>query len=145
MQTARQVLCAPAPPLLAARRLRRCRSGRNGVIAAADSAEKFLWKGGGAERGAQWEQQALEGRGGYAKGRDNVEWFYSDDGPEDRPPIVLLTGFPSYSYAWRNVVGGLAAAGRRVICLDTPGFGNSEKPETGTFDFSIEVWTSFIL
>lgn len=49
-------------------------------------------------------------------------------GPEDGPLVVLLHGFPEFSYGWRKQIGPLAAAGFRVAAPDQRGYGLSDKP-----------------
>src|SRR5580765_2932608 len=44
--------------------------------------------------------------------------------------LVLLHGFGESLFTWRAVVDPLAA-GTRVIAVDLPGFGGSEKPDSG--------------
>lgn len=46
-------------------------------------------------------------------------------------PLILLPGFPQTWWEFRKVMPALAAAGRRVIALDLPGMGGSDKPATG--------------
>lgn len=46
-------------------------------------------------------------------------------------PLVLMAGWPQNWWAFRGVLPALAAAGRRVIALDLPGQGSSDKPEGG--------------
>lgn len=46
----------------------------------------------------------------------------------ERPPVLLLHGFPDSGRLWRNQVGPLEAAGFRVLAPDLPGFGEAEKP-----------------
>lgn len=46
-------------------------------------------------------------------------------------PLLLIPGWPQSWYAWRHVMPGLAAAGRRVIAVDPRGLGDSDKPEQG--------------
>jgi len=53
---------------------------------------------------------------------------YVDEGPSDGPPIVFIHGNPTWSYAWRNVVPAVAAAGYRAIAIDLVGLGRSDKP-----------------
>ncbi len=53
---------------------------------------------------------------------------YSDDGPADGVPLVLLHGFGAWLFTWRAYRVALAAAGRRVICLDLLGAGGSSRP-----------------
>ncbi|MFJ8141063.1 alpha/beta fold hydrolase [Streptomyces sp. NPDC096013] len=55
-----------------------------------------------------------------------------DGGRPDGPAVVLLAGFPQTWWAWRKVMPSLA--GRfRVIAVDLPGQGNSERSE-GSYD-----------
>lgn len=49
-------------------------------------------------------------------------------GPEDGPLVLLLHGFPEFSYGWRKQIGPLAAAGFRVLVPDQRGHGLSDKP-----------------
>lgn len=51
-----------------------------------------------------------------------------------RDPVLFVHGNPTWSYLWRNV---LPAVGRRhrAIALDLPGFGRSEQPVAGRYDF----------
>jgi pimeloyl-ACP methyl ester carboxylesterase len=62
-----------------------------------------------------------------------VEWFFLEVGPKGsaQPTLLLLHGMPSYSYVWRDVLPGLAAAGRRAIAVDLPGWGNSTMLQVG--------------
>lgn len=46
-------------------------------------------------------------------------------------PLILLAGWPQNWWAFRAVMPALAAAGRRVIALDLPGQGGSDKPASG--------------
>ncbi|HXM00983.1 MAG TPA: alpha/beta hydrolase [Chthoniobacterales bacterium] len=45
-------------------------------------------------------------------------------------PVILLSGFPQSSYAWRKVIPDLAAD-YRVIAPDLPGQGDSDRPTDG--------------
>ena len=49
-------------------------------------------------------------------------------GPEGGRPVVLIHGFGASLHSWRKVAPELAAAGFRVVALDLPGFGYSERP-----------------
>ena len=50
-------------------------------------------------------------------------------------PVLLLHGWPTSSYLWRDVMPPLAAAGVRAIAPDLPGYGASSKPPGATYDF----------
>ena len=65
---------------------------------------------------------------------DGLRLAYRELG--DGPPVLLLHGWPTSSFLWREVMGPIARA-NRVVALDLPGFGASDKP-VGTrysFDF----------
>lgn len=51
---------------------------------------------------------------------------YVDEGEGE--PVVLLHGNPTWGYLYRDVIGPLVRAGRRVVVPDMIGFGLSEKP-----------------
>ena len=50
------------------------------------------------------------------------------DQPGDAPPLLVLHGFPTSSIDFVEVVPKLRA-GRRVVLLDLPGYGQSAKPD----------------
>jgi pimeloyl-ACP methyl ester carboxylesterase len=52
----------------------------------------------------------------------------------DGPPVLLLHGWPTSSYLWRDVMPAIARA-NRVIAPDLPGFGVSDKPVGVRYDF----------
>lgn len=43
-------------------------------------------------------------------------------------PVLFLHGNPTSSFLWRNVLGPVAASGRRCLALDLVGMGGSGKP-----------------
>lgn len=49
-------------------------------------------------------------------------------GPEQGPLVILLHGFPEFSYAWRYQIPALAEAGYRVWAPDQRGYNLSSKP-----------------
>ncbi len=58
--------------------------------------------------------------------------FVQQKGPEDGVPVVLFHGTAAWSELWRHTSEALAAAGFRVIALDLPPFGFSDRPGTYT-------------
>jgi AhpD family alkylhydroperoxidase len=63
--------------------------------------------------------------------------FYREAGDNKAPTLVLLHGFPSSSHMFRDLIPLLA--GRfHVIAPDLIGFGYSEAPSLGEFDYSFE-------
>lgn len=59
---------------------------------------------------------------------DGVRLHFQAFGPENGPALMLLHGFCSSNFTWKDVVEPLAQAGYRVIAPDLKGFGFSEKP-----------------
>jgi pimeloyl-ACP methyl ester carboxylesterase len=51
-----------------------------------------------------------------------------EDGGSRRDPVVLVHGVGGWAENWRPVMPALAASGRRVVAIDLPGFGESERP-----------------
>jgi pimeloyl-ACP methyl ester carboxylesterase len=49
-------------------------------------------------------------------------------------PVLMLHGWPTSSYLWRNVMGPVAE-GNRAIALDLPGYGRSAKPLDASYSF----------
>jgi pimeloyl-ACP methyl ester carboxylesterase len=64
---------------------------------------------------------------------DGLTLHYLDGGVGE--PVLLLHGWPTSSYLYRNVAPHLVAAGRRVLALDLPGFGRSDKPPEASYSF----------
>ena len=52
------------------------------------------------------------------------------------PAVLLLHGWPTSSYLWRDVMPPIAQR-NRVIALDLPGFGASDKPAGASYDFDL--------
>lgn len=63
-----------------------------------------------------------------------VDIQYTDDGPRDAPPVVLMHGFGAYSFTWRRLRPALLEAGFRVIMTDQPGYGASDRPRGPVYD-----------
>jgi pimeloyl-ACP methyl ester carboxylesterase len=50
------------------------------------------------------------------------------------PAVLLLHGWPTSSFLWRDVMPAIARE-RRVLALDLPGFGGSDKPTDVTYTY----------
>jgi pimeloyl-ACP methyl ester carboxylesterase len=61
---------------------------------------------------------------------EGVRLHYVSGGSETGDVVVLLAGFPQSWFAWRKVMPLLART-YRVIALDLPGQGDSDRPEAG--------------
>lgn len=64
-----------------------------------------------------------------------VTVFYREAGDPDRPTLMLLHGFPSSSHMFRNLIPRLAER-YHVVAPDLPGFGFTEAPPRGEFEYS---------
>jgi pimeloyl-ACP methyl ester carboxylesterase len=60
------------------------------------------------------------------------------------PDVVLLHGFPEFSYGWRHQLPALAAAGFRTLAPDLRGYGRSPKPPA-VRDYRIDCLASDVL
>lgn len=69
-----------------------------------------------------------------------VRIHYQDAGNEDAPAIILIHGFISSTMIWSDVFLPLAAAGFRVIALDLPGYGYSDKPADGRYTIDSQAY-----
>ncbi|GAA3222302.1 alpha/beta fold hydrolase [Nonomuraea helvata] len=64
--------------------------------------------------------------------------FYREAGPADAPAIVLLHGFPTSSFMFRNLIPALADR-YHVIAPDHLGFGLSAAPPADEFDYTFDA------
>jgi microsomal epoxide hydrolase len=74
---------------------------------------------------------------------EGLRLHHVSGGPDEGPVLVLLAGYPESWYAWRKLMPALA--GRyRVLALDLPGQGDSDKPldgyDTGTLAALTRSW-----
>ena len=69
---------------------------------------------------------------------DGVEVFYRAAGDEAAPVLLLLHGFPTSSFMFRDLIPRLAD-NYRVIAPDLPGFGFTEVPETRNYTYSFDA------
>lgn len=63
--------------------------------------------------------------------------FYREAGPRDAPIVLLLHGYAASSFMYRNLIP-LLADGYRVIAPDLPGFGFTEAPARGQYDYTFD-------
>jgi pimeloyl-ACP methyl ester carboxylesterase len=74
---------------------------------------------------------------------DGIKVFYREAGPATAPVILLLHGFPTSSHMYRDLMPKLADE-FRVIAPDYPGYGFSDAPAAGDFDYTFERLTDVI-
>ena len=68
---------------------------------------------------------------------DGIKMFYREAGDPKSPVMLLLHGFPSSSFQYRNLIPTLAER-YHVIAPDFPGFGFTEVPAEKNFKYSFE-------
>lgn len=59
-----------------------------------------------------------------------MKFHYVAAGPKDAPRVILLHGFPDFTYTWREVAP-LLSGDHRVIAPDMRGYGATSKPRKG--------------
>lgn len=69
--------------------------------------------------------------------------FYREAGAAGAPVIVLLHGFPTSSFMFRNLIPALADR-YRVIAPDYLGFGYSDAPSVDEFDYTFDALAAHV-
>ena len=69
---------------------------------------------------------------------DGINVFYREAGSADAPVVLLLHGFPTSSFQYRELIPRLADR-YRVIAPDLPGFGFTEVPPERNYKYSFEA------
>ena len=69
--------------------------------------------------------------------------FYREAGSKTSPTIVLLHGFPSSSHMFRDLIPQLAGK-FHLIAPDYIGFGYSDAPDAGQFDYTFDNLASHV-
>src|SRR5665213_213348 len=88
--------------------------------------------GGGRIMAAAWPKTTI-----HRVEAAGVRVFYREAGPADGPVILLLHGFPTSSFQFRELIPRLADR-YRVIAPDLPGFGFTEVPEQRRYTYSFD-------
>lgn len=68
---------------------------------------------------------------------EGVDVFYREAGPAGAPAILLLHGFPTSSFMFRDLIPALADR-YHVVAPDYPGFGQSGVPDRARFEYTFE-------
>jgi pimeloyl-ACP methyl ester carboxylesterase len=74
---------------------------------------------------------------------DGVNLFYREAGSPTAPVFLLLHGFPSSSFQYRNLIP-LLAAKYHVLAPDLPGFGFTEVPEQRKYTYTFESFKNTV-
>lgn len=75
---------------------------------------------------------------------DGVQVFYRESGPADAPVVLLLHGFPTSSFQYRELIPRLADR-YHVIAPDLPGFGFTEVPHQRGYTYTFDALARTIL
>ena len=68
---------------------------------------------------------------------DGVTVFYRESGPANAPVVLLLHGFPTSSFQYRELIPRLADR-YHVIAPDLPGFGFTEVPQERSYTYTFD-------
>src|SRR4029077_19831151 len=63
--------------------------------------------------------------------------FYREAGEANAPAVLLLHGFPTSSHMFRGLIP-LLADRYHVVAPDLPGFGFTEAPQRGKFNYTFD-------
>src|SRR5271155_5816391 len=74
---------------------------------------------------------------------DGVKVFYRSAGDPSAPVVLLLHGFPTSSFMFRDLIPRLADQ-YRVIAPDLPGFGFTQIPEGRNYVYSFDALANTI-
>jgi pimeloyl-ACP methyl ester carboxylesterase len=75
---------------------------------------------------------------------EGVQVFYREAGPPDAPVVLLLHGFPTSSFQYRELIPRLADR-YRVIAPDLPGFGFTEIPQGRRYRYTFDALAGTML
>ena len=75
---------------------------------------------------------------------DGVTVFYREAGPSNAPVVLLLHGFPTSSFQYRELIPRLADR-YRVIAPDLPGFGFTEVPTARNYKYTFDALANTVL
>jgi haloalkane dehalogenase len=59
--------------------------------------------------------------------------------PTQDAAVVCVHGWPQSSYMWRHLLPAIAAAGRRALALDLPGYGDTPPDPPATYERHVEA------
>lgn len=71
--------------------------------------------------------------GGRRVKAGDVELYIRERGPASAPTVFLLSGMGLWASAWDTFAESLASRGFRVVAVDLPPFGYSERPPDGSY------------
>ena len=75
---------------------------------------------------------------------DGLDIFYREGGDEADPTVLLLHGFPTSSYMFRNLIPALADE-FHLVAPDYPSYGQSSFPARDEFDYTFERFYEIVV
>ena len=75
---------------------------------------------------------------------DGLDIFYREGGDRAKPAILLLHGFPTSSFMFRNLIPALADE-FHLVAPDYPSYGHSSFPAKHEFDYTFERFYEIVL
>jgi pimeloyl-ACP methyl ester carboxylesterase len=75
---------------------------------------------------------------------DGLDIFYREAGDPANPTVLLLHGFPTSSFMFRNLIPDLADE-FHLVAPDYPSYGQSSFPAKGEFDYTFERFYEIVL
>ncbi|WP_304056865.1 alpha/beta fold hydrolase [Nitrosomonas communis] len=69
---------------------------------------------------------------------NGIHLHVGQDGPSDGQLVILLHGFPEFSYGWKRQIPYLSSAGYRVWAPDQRGYNLSDKPD-GIAAYTLDI------
>jgi pimeloyl-ACP methyl ester carboxylesterase len=77
--------------------------------------------------------ETVAGNGATFVDVQGLRIHYEEWGPKDGRPLLLVSGAMAWSGTWRALAEPLADAGYRLVALDLPPFGMSDRPSAGLY------------
>jgi pimeloyl-ACP methyl ester carboxylesterase len=68
---------------------------------------------------------------------EGVDIFYREAGNKNAPTLILLHGYPTSSFQYRNLIESLSDK-YHLIAPDYPGYGRSEQPPMNKFSYTFD-------
>jgi pimeloyl-ACP methyl ester carboxylesterase len=75
---------------------------------------------------------------------DGLDVFYREGGDRAKPAVLLLHGFPTSSFMFRNLIPALADE-FHLVAPDYPSYGQSSFPAKHEFDYTFERFYEIVL
>jgi pimeloyl-ACP methyl ester carboxylesterase len=75
---------------------------------------------------------------------DGLDIFYREGGDPGKPAVLLLHGFPTSSFMFRNLIPALAGE-FHLVAPDYPSYGQSSFPAKDEFEYSFERFYEIVL